>query len=147
MSLRTRAGARSFRLHAVTPSSFKVSCGSSEPDAECRLIFPEAQAPQPNQMSMMRPRLLLAPYHPASGTERAFSGVGIRKSSEAAGAGARKAVVGAKLAMKPSELLVNAAVDAGITSIATVHDSFGCLPSRAERFRMIIREQFVARGA
>jgi DNA-directed RNA polymerase, mitochondrial len=49
--------------------------------------------------------------------------------------------------MKPSELLVNAAVDAGITSIATVHDSFGCLPSRAERFRMIIREQFVARGA
>ena len=31
----------------------------------------------------------------------------------------------------------------GITSIATVHDSFGCLPSRAERFRRIIREQFV----
>jgi DNA-directed RNA polymerase, mitochondrial len=28
---------------------------------------------------------------------------------------------------------VNAAVAEGITSIATVHDSFGCLPSRAER--------------
>ena len=24
-----------------------------------------------------------------------------------------------------------------------MHDSFGCLPSRAERFRRIIREQFV----
>jgi DNA-directed RNA polymerase, mitochondrial len=40
-------------------------------------------------------------------------------------------------------LTVNAAVAEGITSIATVHDSFGCLPSRAERFRRIIREQFV----
>jgi DNA-directed RNA polymerase len=38
---------------------------------------------------------------------------------------------------------VNAAVAEGIRSIATVHDSFGCLPSRAERFRKIIREQFV----
>jgi DNA-directed RNA polymerase, mitochondrial len=38
---------------------------------------------------------------------------------------------------------VNAAVSEGITSIATVHDSFGCLPSRAARFREIIREQFV----
>ena len=38
---------------------------------------------------------------------------------------------------------VNAAVSEGITSIATVRDSFGCLPSRAERFRRIIREQFV----
>ena len=40
-------------------------------------------------------------------------------------------------------LTVNAAVAEGITSIATVHDCFGCLPSRAERFRRIIREQFV----
>jgi DNA-directed RNA polymerase, mitochondrial len=39
-------------------------------------------------------------------------------------------------------LTVNAAVAEGITSIATVHDSFGCLPSQAERFRHIIREQF-----
>jgi DNA-directed RNA polymerase len=38
---------------------------------------------------------------------------------------------------------VNAAVAEGITSIATVHDSFGCLPSRAGRFRRIILEQFV----
>jgi DNA-directed RNA polymerase len=37
----------------------------------------------------------------------------------------------------------NAAVSEGITSIATVHDCFGCLPSRAERFREIIREEFV----
>ena len=40
-------------------------------------------------------------------------------------------------------LTVNAAVAEGITSIATVHDSFGCLPSRAEQFRKIIREEFV----
>ena len=41
------------------------------------------------------------------------------------------------------ELLIYAAVAKGITSLATVHDSFGCLPSRAERFRRIIREQLV----
>jgi DNA-directed RNA polymerase len=40
-------------------------------------------------------------------------------------------------------LTVNAAVAEGITSIATVHDSFGCLAPRAARFRKIIREQFV----
>jgi DNA-directed RNA polymerase len=40
-------------------------------------------------------------------------------------------------------LTVNAAAAEGITSIATVHDSFGCLPSQAERFRHIIRKQFV----
>jgi DNA-dependent RNA polymerase len=57
---------------------------------------------------------------------------------------ARKAVGGAKVSLEPSELLVNAAVAEGITSIATVDDSFGCLPSRAERFRRIIREQFMA---
>ena len=39
-------------------------------------------------------------------------------------------------------LTVNAAAAEGITLIATVHDSFGCLPSQAERFRHIIREQF-----
>ena len=38
---------------------------------------------------------------------------------------------------------VNAAVAEGVTSIATVHDCFGCLPSQADRFRKIIREQFV----
>jgi DNA-directed RNA polymerase len=40
-------------------------------------------------------------------------------------------------------LTVNAAVAEGITSIATVHDSFGCLASRATRFRQIIREEFL----
>ena len=40
-------------------------------------------------------------------------------------------------------LTVNAAVAEGISSIATVHDSFGCLASRAARFRQIIREEFV----
>jgi DNA-directed RNA polymerase len=40
-------------------------------------------------------------------------------------------------------LTVNAAASEGITDIATVHDSFGCLASRAGRFREIIREQFV----
>jgi DNA-directed RNA polymerase, mitochondrial len=40
-------------------------------------------------------------------------------------------------------LTVNAAVSEGLTSIAAVHDSFGCLPSRAGRFREIIRGQFV----
>lgn len=38
---------------------------------------------------------------------------------------------------------VNAAVAAGITSIATVHDNFGCLPSQAARFRKIILQEFV----
>jgi DNA-directed RNA polymerase, mitochondrial len=45
--------------------------------------------------------------------------------------------------LEPSELLINAAVAEGITSIATVHDSFGCLAAQAERFRRVIREQFV----
>jgi DNA-dependent RNA polymerase len=40
-------------------------------------------------------------------------------------------------------LTVNAAVSEGITSMATVHDSFGCLASQAERFREIIREESV----
>ena len=40
-------------------------------------------------------------------------------------------------------LTVNAAVAEGITAIATVHDSFGCLAAHAERFRRIIRERFV----
>jgi DNA-directed RNA polymerase len=38
---------------------------------------------------------------------------------------------------------VNAAVSEGITSIATVHDSFGCLAPQAMRFRKIISEEFV----
>jgi DNA-directed RNA polymerase, mitochondrial len=38
---------------------------------------------------------------------------------------------------------VDAAVAEGISSIATVHDSFGCLSSRAARFRRLIREEFV----
>lgn len=40
-------------------------------------------------------------------------------------------------------LVANAAAKEGITSIATVHDSFGCLASRARRFNAIIREEFV----
>jgi DNA-directed RNA polymerase len=44
-----------------------------------------------------------------------------------------------------SHLLLTVAASAaeGITDIATVHDSFGCLPSRAGRFNQIIREQFL----
>jgi DNA-directed RNA polymerase len=38
---------------------------------------------------------------------------------------------------------VGASADEGIIDIATVHDSFGCLPSRATRFNQIIREQFL----
>lgn len=40
-------------------------------------------------------------------------------------------------------LVANAAAREGITSMATVHDSFGCLASQAPRFNQIIREQFV----
>jgi DNA-directed RNA polymerase len=40
-------------------------------------------------------------------------------------------------------LTVNACADEGIVDIATVHDSFGCLPSRAGRFNQIIRETFL----
>jgi DNA-directed RNA polymerase len=39
-------------------------------------------------------------------------------------------------------LTVNAAVREGCISIATVHDSFGCLAPRAKRFNQIIREEF-----
>jgi DNA-directed RNA polymerase len=44
-----------------------------------------------------------------------------------------------------SHLLRTVAASAaeGIVDIATVHDSFGCLPSRATRFNQIIREQFL----
>jgi DNA-directed RNA polymerase len=38
---------------------------------------------------------------------------------------------------------VNAAVAGGISAIATAHDSFACLPSRAARFRQLIQEEFV----
>lgn len=40
-------------------------------------------------------------------------------------------------------LTVNACVKEGITNIATVHDSFGCLAPQAVRFNQIIREEFV----
>jgi DNA-directed RNA polymerase len=40
-------------------------------------------------------------------------------------------------------LTVNASVAEGITNLATVHDSFGCLAPQATRFNAIIREQFV----
>lgn len=39
-------------------------------------------------------------------------------------------------------LVASAARARGITSIATVHDSFGCLPSRATEFNAVIRETF-----
>lgn len=39
-------------------------------------------------------------------------------------------------------MTVNAAKEEGINSFALVHDSFGCLASRAERFHGVIREQF-----
>ena len=40
-------------------------------------------------------------------------------------------------------LSVNASVAEGIASIATVHDSFGCLAPQAAAFNSIIREQFI----
>lgn len=39
-------------------------------------------------------------------------------------------------------LVANAATAEGITGLATVHDSFGCLAPHATRFNQIIREQF-----
>jgi DNA-directed RNA polymerase len=39
-------------------------------------------------------------------------------------------------------MVAKASTEEGIT-IATIHDSFGCLASRAGRFHQIIREQFV----
>jgi DNA-directed RNA polymerase len=86
---------------------------------------------------MMRPRLLLAAYH----GEGLASGSG-RVAKRQQALRARKAVGGVR-SLEPSELLINAAVAEGIRSIATVHGSFGCLAAQAERFRRIIREQFV----
>ena len=96
--------------------------------AERSLILFKARLRSQIAMSMMRPRLLLAAYHSAKGTERAYSDVGVGK--RAAGAAGTQAVVGAKVSIEPSELLNSAAAE-DITLIATVHDSFGCLPSRA----------------
>jgi DNA-directed RNA polymerase len=39
--------------------------------------------------------------------------------------------------------VTNAAVAEGITDLAMIHDSFGCPAAHADRFRQIIREQFV----
>ena len=44
--------------------------------------FPRPRLRSQTTMSMGTPGLLLAAYHPASGTERAYSGVGVGKSSE-----------------------------------------------------------------
>jgi DNA-directed RNA polymerase len=41
-------------------------------------------------------------------------------------------------------LTVGACADEGITDVVTVHDSFGCLPAHADRFNIIIREQFLS---
>lgn len=40
-------------------------------------------------------------------------------------------------------LTVRACASEGITNIATVHDSFGCLPSQATRLNQLLREQFL----
>jgi hypothetical protein len=78
---------------------------------------------------MGTPRFVFAAYHPASGTERAYNGVGVGK--RAAGAAGTQAVVGAKVAMEPSELLINAAVVEGITCLRGFDDTFGDgLPNR-----------------
>lgn len=37
---------------------------------------------------------------------------------------------------------VNSVAAAGITSVALVHDSFGCLPNAANEFRMLIKSEF-----
>ena len=87
---------------------------------------------------MMRPRLLLAPYH---GTERAYSGVGWEEYRKQA-LRARKAVGGVKVSWSPANCS-STLRSLKITSIAIGHGRFGCFSSRAERFRRIIREQFV----
>jgi DNA-directed RNA polymerase len=48
-------------------------------------------------------------------------------------------------ALDAAHLLLTASTSAreGITNLATVHDSFGCLAPQATRFNAIIREQFV----
>lgn len=41
------------------------------------------------------------------------------------------------------QMSVNAAVERGVIDIATVHDSFGCLPADADLFNEVIREEFL----
>ena len=41
------------------------------------------------------------------------------------------------------QLSINASVERGIVDIATVHDSFGCLPADADLFNEVIREEFL----
>ena len=87
----------------------------------------------------MRPRLLLAPYH---GTEGAYSGVGVGKGSESRRCGAQGRWWGPG-GYGAQRIARQRCSRSGITSVATVHDSCGCLAAQAERFRRIIREQFV----
>jgi DNA-directed RNA polymerase, mitochondrial len=57
---------------------------------------------------------------------------------------ARSAAANFTHALDASHLIrvVNATANEGITSIAVVHDSFGCLAPQALRFRGIITTQF-----
>jgi hypothetical protein len=82
--------------------------------AECRLVFFEAQAPQPD--------------HNVHDGRPTNSGV---TSSSGASSVSRVALGFSGFA--------NRAEVYGITSLGSIHDSLGCLPSDAERFRRIIR--------
>jgi len=104
--------------------------------------------------SMMAPELRLGAYHRWRGSERSQGDVGVRRTAKGPEAASGGKTDSARTSLRVSSChrlalavatlrTVNAAVAEDITSIATAHDSFGCLPSRAERFRKIIRKQFV----
>jgi Autographiviridae RNA polymerase len=101
----------------------------------------------------MAPELRHGAYHRRSGTKRSLGDVGVRRTAkgpEAASGGktdSARTLPRVSSCHRPGSPCDAAhllrTVNEGITSIATVHDSFGCLASRVERFRKIIREQFV----
>ena len=95
---------RSFRSSAVrlgrTVSSISFSRNAAS-------YFPRPRLRSQTTMSMTGPRFLLAAYHPARGTERVYSGVGVGKSSEKGSRPRSRKAVGAEVSL---QLLINAAV-------------------------------------
>ena len=104
--------------------------------AERSLILSEAKAPQPDHDvhdgARASPCSISSCERHGEGPKRR-GWEEKRKRQQAL----RAQTVGAKVSVEPSEVLINAAV------AATVHDSSGCLPSRAERFRRIVRSRSV----
>ena len=92
------------------PKLFQVLCRQAGKNrfvylvfAECGLVaFPRPKLRSQTPMSMTAPELRLVAYHPASGPERAYRGIGVGKSSEISSrrCGRASPLVGAKVSLE-----------------------------------------------